>query len=68
MDSLEKFSKNNEEDTSILYIAASSGATGTCQSAIMAKNDMDGDIRVFDSQQVCYGIARYVIEANKIKR
>ncbi len=58
---------NKDEDTSILYIAASSSATGTCQSAIMAKNDMSGDIRVFDSQQVCYGIARYVIEAIAIK-
>ena len=63
----EVFKKYNEEDTSILYIAASSAATGTCQSAIMAKNDMSGDIRVFDSQQVCYGIARYVIEAIKLR-
>lgn len=33
----EVFGKYNSEDTSILYIAASSSATGTCQSAIMAK-------------------------------
>lgn len=63
----EVFEKYNEEGTSILYIAASSSATGTCQSAIMAKNDIDGDIRVFDSQQVCYGIARFVIEAVKLR-
>lgn len=63
----EVFEKYNEEDTSILYIAASSSATGTYQSAMMAKNDIKGDIRIFDSQQVCYGIAKFVIEAVKLR-
>lgn len=63
----EVFKKYNEEGTSILYIAASSSATGTYQSAVMAKNDLKGDIRVFDSQQVCYGIGRFVVEAVKLR-
>ncbi|WP_300277692.1 DegV family protein [Peptacetobacter sp.] len=63
----EVFEKYIDEETSILYIAASSTATGTYQSAVMAKNDIDGDIRVFDSQQVCYGIGRFVVEAVKLR-
>lgn len=63
----EVFEKYAKEGKQILYIAASSTATGTCQSAVMAKNDVDGDIHVFDSQQVCYGIATFIHLAAKMR-
>lgn len=62
----EIFEKYINEDKSILYIAGSSSATGTYQSAVMAKNDIDGDIHVYDSQTFTYLIGLLVIEAVKL--
>lgn len=59
----ETFEKYIEEGKSILYISGSSKATGTYQSALMAKNDIEGDITVFDSLNLCYGCGAQVIKA-----
>ena len=52
----EVFEKYVNEGKKILYIAGSSVATGTYQSAVMAKNDIDGDIYTYDSQIFSYVI------------
>lgn len=62
----ETFEKYIEEGKSILYISGSSKATGTYQSALMAKNDIEGDITVFDSLNLCYGCGAQVIKACEI--
>ena len=42
----EVFDKYTKEGKTILYISGSAAATGTCQSAIMAKNDTEGEIYI----------------------
>lgn len=62
------FDKYTKEGKKILYISAASTATGTMQSAIMAKEDVeDGDIRIVDSNNLCYGIAILVIRAAELR-
>ena len=48
----EMFDKYVNEGKTVLYISGSSAATGTCQSAIMAKNDSEGDIYIYYLQQL----------------
>ncbi|RDY24113.1 DegV family protein [Romboutsia maritimum] len=62
----EVFEKYTKEGKSILYVAGSSIATGTYQSAVMAKSDIDGDIYAYDSQSFSYGIGVLVVEAAKL--
>lgn len=64
----EIFEKYANEGRSILYIAGSSSATGTYQSAVMAKNDVDGEIHVYDSQTFTYLIGILVVEASKLSK
>lgn len=59
----ETFEKYIGEGKSILYISGSSKATGTYQSALMAKNEIEGDITLFDSLNLCYGCGAQVIKA-----
>ena len=63
----EVFRKYVAEGKDVLYIAASSAATGTYQSSVMAKNDIDGNITVFDSMQVCYGITEFIMKAVEMR-
>lgn len=62
----EVFDKYVNKGKSILYISGSSSATGTYQSAVMAKNDTDGDIYLYDSQTFTYLVGMLVIEAAKL--
>lgn len=59
----ETFEKYIDEGKQILYISGSSKATGTYQSAMMAKNDIEGDITLFDSLNLCYGCGVQVVKA-----
>lgn len=57
------FEKYINEGKSILYISGSSKATGTYQSAMMARNEIEGDIALFDSLSLCYGCGVQVVKA-----
>ncbi|MDB8793880.1 DegV family protein [Romboutsia sp. 1001216sp1] len=59
----EVFEKYVNQGKRVLYIAGSSVATGTYQSAVMAKNDTDGEIYTYDSQAFSYVIGILVVEA-----
>ncbi|WP_042277041.1 DegV family protein [[Clostridium] dakarense] len=59
----EVFDKYVNEGRKILYIAGSSAATGTYQSAIMAKNDTEGEIHTYDSQTLTYLVGLLVVKA-----
>ncbi len=63
----EIFSKYIKENKSILYISGSSKVTGTLQSATMAKNDINGDITVFDSLNLSYGCGVQVVKACEMR-
>ncbi len=62
----EVFEKYVNEGRKILYIAGSSVATGTYQSAVMAKNDIDGEIYTYDSQVFSYVIGILVVKAAEL--
>lgn len=57
------FEKYSNEDTEVLYIAGSSSASGTYQSAALAKNDGHDNVTIFDTQNVSIGSALFVIKA-----
>ena len=59
----EVFDKYVKEGKKVLYISGSSAATGTCQSAIMAKNDTDGDIYIYDTYSLSFGAGIFVVKA-----
>ena len=46
-----------------MYISGSAAATGTCQSAIMAKNDTEGEIYIYDSNNLTFGAGFFVVKA-----
>lgn len=52
-----------KDDYSIVCINGSSKSSGTYQSAVMAKNDTEGDIHVFDTLSLSLGSGQYVIKA-----
>lgn len=52
-----------DEDTKIIYIAGSSIASGTYQSAMLAKNDGHDNVFIFDTENVSIGSALFVIKA-----
>lgn len=62
----EVFEKYVNEGRKILYIAGSSVATGTYQSAVLAKNDIDGEIYTYDSQTFSYVIGILVVKAAEL--
>ncbi|MGL5348882.1 MAG: DegV family protein [Peptostreptococcaceae bacterium] len=57
------FKKYINENKEILYISGSSKVTGTYQSAMMAKNELDGKITLFDSLNLSYGCGVQVVRA-----
>lgn len=60
-DVFEKLTSNGDQ---VLYISCSSVASGTYQSAVLAKNDMESaQIEIFDSMNVSIGSALFVIKA-----
>lgn len=58
----EVFDKYKDE-YSIICINGSSQSSGTYQSAVMAKNDTDGDIHIFDTLNLSLGSGQFVIKA-----
>ncbi|MGL6106789.1 DegV family protein [Romboutsia sp.] len=60
------FEKYINEYKSVLYIAGSSNASGTYQSAVMAKNDTEGDIHTFDSLSLSIGSGCVVLSAARL--
>lgn len=71
-DFYEVFKRHAEQGKKIVYIAAATSATGTMQSAMMARNEVmeeieDADIRIIDSNNLCYGIAILVIRAGELR-
>lgn len=61
------FKKYINEGMSILYISGSSKVTGTYQSAMITKNDLDGDIHIFDSLNLSYGYGAQVVTACEMR-
>lgn len=59
----EVFDKYTKEGKKIIYISGSAAATGTCQSAIMAKNDTEGEIYIYDSNNLTFGAGFFVVKA-----
>ena len=59
----EVFDKYIKEGKTILYISGSGAATGTCQSAVMAKNDTEGDIYIYDTNNLTFGAGFFVVKA-----
>ena len=50
------FEKYLDEGKKILYLSGSSAASGTYQSAMIAKNDIESDdIHIFDTYSLCIG-------------
>ena len=62
------FEKYLNEGRDILYVAGSSTATGTYQSAVMAKNDLNGNIYTYDSQSFSYGTGVLVVKAAELAK
>ncbi|HSQ33311.1 MAG TPA: DegV family protein, partial [Peptostreptococcaceae bacterium] len=64
----EVFDKHIKDGKTILYVGGSSAASGTYQSGIMAKNDIDGDIYTFDTMNFSYGSGMQVVQAAKMAK
>ncbi|MDR1774674.1 MAG: DegV family protein [Clostridioides sp.] len=63
------FEKYLKEGNDILYISGSAAATGTYQSAMLAKEDLEnieGEIYIFDTNQLSFGAGEMVYEAGKM--
>ncbi|RDY26875.1 DegV family protein [Romboutsia weinsteinii] len=52
----------------IVCITGSSKSSGTYQSAVMAKNDTEGNIHIFDTLNLSLGSGQYVIKAAELKK
>lgn len=59
----EAFEKYVKEGYDIICLTGSSKTSGTYQSATMAKNDVDGNIYIFDTLFLSLGSGQYVIKA-----
>lgn len=57
------FKKYVSQGSDILYIGGSSSASGTLQSATMARNDLDGNIYIFDTKNLSIGSGCLVLSA-----
>ena len=66
VDFKEVFEKYINEGNAIVYISGSSRSSGTYQSAIIAKEDIDGEVYAFDSMNISFGCGMLVLEAAKM--
>ncbi len=65
----EVFKKHLEEGNEVLCINGSSRASGTHQSALLAKSELDSDkVQVFDTMGLCFGAGFFVYEAAKLAK
>ena len=63
----ETFEKYVKEGKKVLYMVGSSKGSGTYQSAMLAKNDIESDdIYIFDTYSLCIGGGLLVLEAAKM--
>lgn len=62
----EIFEKHVQDGKTILYISGSSKSSGTYQSAMLASKDIDGDIHIFDSMNICFGCGMLVLSAARM--
>ncbi|MGM9533891.1 MAG: DegV family protein [Intestinibacter sp.] len=66
VDFKDTFEKYTKEGYDIICITGSSKASGTFQSANLAKADVDGNIYIFDSLFLSLGSGQYVIKATQL--
>lgn len=66
VDFIDVFQKHVSEGKTVLYISASSNVTGTYQSAVLAKKDVEGSVYIFDSLSLSLGCGLLVLEAAKM--
>ena len=59
----EVFDRYIEEGKKIICITGSSTKSGTYQSAVLSKNDTQGTIHIFDTEQLSMGAGQYVVRA-----
>lgn len=59
----EFFDKYKDTETQIIYMAGSSNASGTMQSAILAKSEGYDNVTIFDTNSLSIGSALFVIKA-----
>lgn len=52
-----------DQGKDILYIGGSSSASGTVQSAMMTKNDLEGNIHIVDTQSLSIGTGCFLLSA-----
>lgn len=62
----ETFEKHINDGKTILYISGSSKSSGTYQSAVIASQDIEGDIHIFDSMSICFGCGMLVLTAARM--
>ena len=60
------FDKYVADGRTIFYIASSANATGSYQSAVMAKNDTEGDIHLYDASNLTFGAGMFVLKAAQL--
>ncbi|WP_250675617.1 DegV family protein [Paraclostridium ghonii] len=60
------FKKYLSQGKDILYIGGSSLASGTLQSATMAKNDLEGNIYIFDTKSLSIGGGSFALSASEM--
>lgn len=57
------FDRAIQEDKAVVCINGASVSSGTYQSAVLAKNDTEGEIYVYDTEELSLGAGQYVIRA-----
>ncbi|MGL5693492.1 MAG: DegV family protein [Peptostreptococcaceae bacterium] len=59
----EVFNKYLNEGKTVIYLAGSSASSGTYQSAMLAKSDIEGPVHIFDTYSLCIGGGMLIKEA-----
>lgn len=59
----EVFERAISNGDDVLCINGASGSSGTYQSAMLSKNDVEGEIYVYDTEELSLGAGQYVIRA-----
>lgn len=62
------FEKYLNEDKKVLYLAGSSSASGTYQSAMIARNDVEGEVHIFDTYSLSIGGGMLIGEAARLAK
>lgn len=60
------FEKYLNQGYEVLYISGSSRISGTYQSAMLAKTDIEGDLTIFDSMNISFGCGILVLTAARM--